>query len=81
MGEALKNKVELPVWLISLLVGILLSLLTFSGSIGATNNQVKEHTKQIEVIMTSKANKDTETLILESVRRIENKLDSHIANQ
>jgi len=72
-------------------VPILISLMGFTGNLVmakqniqdrvVTNEKhIEKNTEDIEKLELLKANKETETRIFQTLDRIENKLDKHIAN-
>jgi len=95
MGEKLKNNLKegvyIPKWVVMLVVPILISLMGFTGNLVmakqniqdrvVTNEKhIEKNTEDIEKLELLKANKETETRIFQTLDRIENKLDKHIAN-
>lgn len=81
MGEKLKQSVTLPVWVITLIVGGLMTLFTINTIFASNNRQTEINTKEIEILKSTKVDKETLNLILEGQRRIESKLDTHIAGK
>lgn len=81
MGERLRETVAVPKWMFGIILTILLGILAFNASFAGTKAEVTQHTKQIEVLQKDKADKEMLILILEGQKRIEQKLDSHIAQR
>lgn len=81
MGEKLKQQITLPVWAITLIVGGIMTLFTINTIFANNRQQTEINTKEIEVLKSTKADKETLNLILDGQRRIETKLDAHIANK
>jgi hypothetical protein len=89
MGEAFKSEVRLPVWLVTLLISMMLSLLVYSSTVGAQTKQVELNTKAITELKNNdiknleekKADKEIVNQIYSTLNRIENKLDGHIAQK
>jgi hypothetical protein len=81
MGEALKGEVRIPTWMFGIILTVLMIILGFNASFAGTKVEVQQHTKEIEILQKEKADKETLILILEGQKRIESKLDTHIANK
>jgi hypothetical protein len=81
MGEALKQEVKLPIWIIGLLLSLLITMFTYTSIWGQTKKQVENNTKAIEALQTDKADKNLLVLILDGQKRIEDKLDKHISTK
>jgi hypothetical protein len=83
MTEALNKKIQLPVWLITMTVTIILALFAFNTQYATNSKQIQINTDEISEIKTreiqdlrnNKADKDVMNLILQRLDRIENKLD------
>jgi hypothetical protein len=81
MGERLKETVAVPKWMFAIVLTILMAILGFTASFAGTKQEVIQNTKSIEYLQNTKADKETLTLILEGQKRIESKLDTHIAQR
>ena len=57
------------------------ALFIYATSVGASVKQAEIKTKEIKELKNSKADKETLALILDGQKRIEGKLDAHIASK
>ncbi|HOW41627.1 MAG TPA: hypothetical protein PL123_13865 [Bacteroidales bacterium] len=77
-----EGSVVIPVWVISIFVTVLVSLLTTWGILTATKANLEVRAKRneddIQKLQNEKVNKTEFRMICESLNRIENKLDQHI---
>jgi hypothetical protein len=80
MGEKLQKQITLPVWAITLIVGGVMTLFTINTIFANNNKQTEINKADIEMLKSTKADKEMLNLILDGQRRIETKLDTHIAN-
>jgi hypothetical protein len=81
MGEKLKETVPVPKWMFGIILTILIGILAFNASFAGTKVEVTQHSKQIEILQKDKVDKEMLNLILEGQKRIESKLDSHLAGK
>ena len=77
-----RDSIEIPQWLLSLLVSIIGAVFVFWGlwSSAKTKLELKaeRNEKEIENLRVEKVNKVEFTLVLDRLISIENKLDTHI---
>lgn len=80
-----EGNVVIPVWVISIFLTVLVSLLTTWGILTATKANLEVRAKRneddIQRLASEKADKTVLGMICESLNRIEKKLDDHIDNE
>ena len=77
-----EGTVFVPAWIISIILGVLVSLLTTWGILTATKANLEVRAKRneddIQRLASEKADKTILEMIRDSLNRIEKKLDEHI---
>lgn len=89
MGERTKNTIEIPVWMIGVLVTVIMAIFSWgiatAANSSATSNQVKVNSETLKELKAddkylrdTKADKDVINEIRDQLNRIEKKLDDHM---
>lgn len=92
MVDKLKKSIEIPNWALAIICSIVIASFSFTYSFSkefsAVTTQVEQHDKvlkeqaiDIKALEQFKADKELINNIYVTLERIENKLDTHIANQ
>lgn len=81
MTEKLKEGIVLPIWLVGVLVTLLLALLAYNASFASTSTLVNEHTKSIENLQNTKADKESVDRIYKKLDTIESLLIDHMSKK
>lgn len=77
-----KNKtVNIPIWLISVLLPLIVALVVSYGMYQSTNAKLQVKIDRNEIEIEKRVTKDEIYMIIKSLERIERKLDNHIAQQ
>jgi hypothetical protein len=77
-----EGSIVIPVWVISIVIGFLASLLTTWGILQATKANLevraKRNEEDIQSIQKEKVNKSEFEIVYKMLQKIDNKLDEHI---
>lgn len=76
--------INIPVWLVSVIVPIVITLLTSFGVLTSAKatleTRAKRNEQDIETLRKEKIQRDEFTLVIQKLNSIETKLDAHIQN-
>jgi hypothetical protein len=78
MGDALKQEVKLPIWMIGLILSLLIAIFSYSVVFGGTSKATELNTKQIEILQATKADKEDMDKVYNKLEKIEGLLIDHM---
>jgi len=74
-----EKEIRIPVWVVSIVIPLVISILSFVFTMSATSSKygvkINRNEKEIEVLKTQKTDNKTVDMIVIQLNRIENKLD------
>lgn len=80
-----EGSVVIPVWVISIVIGLVVSILSTWGILQAAKSNLETRAerseKDIESLKNEKANRGEFLMVYEMLKDIRNKLDEHISNE
>ena len=83
MRETLKQEIKIPIWFFTIMVGILVSIASFTysfaGDFSKYKTTVEMHSEEIISLKQNKVDKELVDKVFKTLERIENKLDNHIS--